>query len=193
MMTKDSDDRGWSVRVRLLHWLTVIVLAAQVVVAFGLMAGQDMAAMRWLPFHMSVGVTLLVIVVSRLVIRFVERAPVRPEPPWQRRAAGISHASLYIVLLLVIGTGWLAYAPMPLMRPAMLFGTLSMPTAPRFGLGSARDFASMHKVLVWTFLSLTMVHIAAAIFRTLVRGDGVMEAMSIGNRRDAVRTSHPKG
>jgi cytochrome b561 len=179
----DSDDRGWSVRIRLLHWLTVILLVAQVIVAFGFMAGRDMAAMRWLPFHMSVGISLLVIVVFRLVLRLVDRAPVRSEPPLQRRAAGVAHASLYILLLLALGTGWFAYAPMPLMRPAVLFGALPMPTAPRFGLGSARDFASIHKVVVWALLSLAMVHIAAAMSRALVRSDGVLEGMLVGKNR----------
>jgi len=177
----------WHFGIRLLHWLTVIALAAQIAIAFGPMRGPGMTMMNWLPLHMSIGVTILTIVVLRLCWRSFTQAPVRPTSRFLRFATAFFHVLLYVTILAVLITGWLGYRPMPFMPPARLFGTLPVPLAPSVGALSARGFAFVHQKLVWIMLGLIGVHVLAAMVHLGLLRDGVMRSMVFGRPETASR------
>lgn len=129
-MSENVRHPRWALGIRLLHWLTVLALAFQLVVAFGPMKGPGMATMNWLPVHMSAGVTILAIIVLRLGWRAFTKAPVQPISRSSQRARIAFHVSIYALILAVLITGWLGYRPMPFMPPARLFGDLPVPLAP---------------------------------------------------------------
>jgi cytochrome b561 len=149
MTARGEGKFAWSLGIRLLHWLTAALVGVQIAFAFALMGGSGMAKVLWLPFHVSVGVSIFSIIFVRLVWRVFERAPARPASPLVRRLAAFVHASLYLLILAVVLTGWLAYSPAPLMPPARLFSYMPLPTAPRFQAISPREFAMIHLTLVW--------------------------------------------
>ena len=175
----------WHFGIRLLHWLTVAALAAQIAIAFGPMRGPGMTMMNWLPLHMSIGVTILAIIVLRLCWRIFTRAPVRPTSRFMRSATAFFHMLLYGTILAVLVTGWLGYRPMPFMPPARLFGDLPMPLAPSVGALSARGFAFVHQKLVWILLGLAGVHVLAALTHFVLLRDGVMQSMVFGRSSTA--------
>ena len=177
----------WHFGIRLLHWLTVIALAAQIAIAFGPMRGPGMTMMNWLPLHMSIGVTILTIVVLRLCWRSFTQAPVRPTSRFLGFATAFFHVLLYVTILAVLITGWLGYRPMPFMPPARLFGTLPVPLAPSVGALSARGFAFVHQKLVWIMLGLIGVHVLAAMVHLGLLRDGVMRSMVFGRPETASR------
>jgi cytochrome b561 len=177
----------WHFGIRLLHWLTVIALAAQIAIAFGPMNGPGMATMNWLPLHMSIGVTILVAIVLRLCWRIFTRAPVRPTSRFMRFATTFFHVFLYVTILAVLITGWLGYRPMPFMPPARLFGNLPVPLAPSVGALSARGFAFVHQKLVWIMLGLVGVHVLAALVHFALLRDGVMRSMFFSRSNTASR------
>jgi len=177
----------WHFGIRLLHWLTVIALAAQIAIAFGPMRGPGMTMMNWLPLHMSIGVTILAIIVLRLCWRSFTQAPVRPTSRFLRFATAFFHVLLYVTILAVLITGWLGYRPMPFMPPARLFGTLPVPLAPSVGALSARGFAFVHQKLVWIMLGLIGVHVLAAMVHLGLLRDGVMRSMVFGRPETASR------
>ena len=177
----------WHFGIRLLHWLTVAALAAQIAIAFGPMRGPGMTMMNWLPLHMSIGVTILAIIVLRLCWRSFTQAPVRPTSRFLRFATAFFHVLLYVTILAVLITGWLGYRPMPFMPPARLFGTLPVPLAPSVGALSARGFAFVHQKLVWIMLGLIGVHVLAAMVHLGLLRDGVMRSMVFGRPETASR------
>ena len=179
-MAVTVSDQRWSLSVRLLHWLTVVALAAQLAVAFGPMAGPGMAPMNWLPLHMSIGVTVIAMILLRLFWRVFTKVPVRSLPRPVRFAGAIVHVCLYVTILAVLITGWLAYRPLPFMPPARLFGSLPLPLAPAVDGLSARSFAMLHARLVWILLGLVGVHVLAALAHAALLRDGVMRGMSFG-------------
>ncbi|RWB96358.1 MAG: cytochrome b [Mesorhizobium sp.] len=170
----------WSFGIRLFHWLTVLILAFQLVVAFGPMKGPGMASMNWLPAHMSAGVLILAIIVLRLGWRAVTKAPPQPYSRSWHRARTVFHMSIYALILAVLITGWLAYRPMPFMPPARLFGDVPVPIAPSVGPSSARAFAFIHAKLVWVLLGFIGIHIAAALVHLAWFRDDIMRGMSFG-------------
>ena len=179
-MAVNVSDQRWSLGVRLLHWLTVVALAAQLAVAFGPMAGSGMAPMNWLPLHMSIGVTVIAMIFLRIFWRIFDKAPVRPLPRYVRFAGALVHICLYATILAVLITGWLGYRPIPFMPPARLFGSLPVPLAPTVDGLSARSFAVLHARLVWILLGLAGIHVLAALAHVVLLRDGVMRGMSFG-------------
>ncbi|MGX5826336.1 cytochrome b [Mesorhizobium sp. 43Arga] len=177
----------WHFGIRLLHWLTVAALAAQIAIAFGPMRGPGMTMMNWLPLHMSIGVTILAIIVLRVCWRSFTQTPVRPTSRFVRFATAFFHVLLYVTILAVLITGWLGYRPMPFMPPARLFGTLPVPLAPSVGALSARGFAFVHQKLVWIMLGLVGIHVLAAMVHLVLLRDGVMRSMVIGRPKTASR------
>jgi cytochrome b561 len=189
-----SGKHRWSVGIRLLHWLTVIVLAAQITVAFSQMGGPGIATIRWLPFHMSLGVSILGVILIRVVWRAFEAAPTRRLSPRIQRLGSLVHVSLYVLILAVVITGWFAYRPVPLTPPAHLFGKLPAPMAPRIEGVSARDFALIHRSLVYAFLALVGTHIAAALVHVIILRDGILGAMLFSRQEpDALGTRPDDG
>ncbi|MFD1987393.1 cytochrome b [Mesorhizobium newzealandense] len=184
---RESPRLRWHFGVRLLHWLTVIALAAQITVAFGPMNRPGMAMMNWLPLHMSIGVTILAIIVLRLCWRIFTQPPVRQTSRSVRFATTFFHMLLYVMILAVLTTGWLGYRPMPFMPPARLFGSLPVPLAPSVGALSARGFAFVHAKLVWIMLGLVGVHTLAALVHFVLLRDGVMRTMVFGRQDIASR------
>ncbi|AOO82245.1 cytochrome b [Bosea vaviloviae] len=170
----------WSLVVRLLHWLTASLAVIQVALAFTVLSGPGMTTVRWLPVHMSLGSAILAIVLIRISWRAFENAPVRPLAPTVRMIGSVVHACLYLLILTVAVTGWLAYRPSPLMRPVLLFGSIPMPIAPRYPPISPRSFALVHYSLVWIFLGLVVVHVGAVLVHALVFRDGVLQGMLFG-------------
>lgn len=186
-MSKNVPHHRWALGVRLLHWLTVLALAFQLVVAFGPMKGPGMATMNWLPVHMSAGVTILAVIILRLGWRAFTKAPVQPTSRSSQRARTVLHMSIYALILAVLITGWLGYRPMPFMPPARLFGNLPLPLAPSVGALSARAFAFIHAKLVWMMLGFVGVHILGALVHFVLLRDGVMRSMFFSRSSTASR------
>lgn len=171
----------WPRGVRVLHWLTVLVLTFQIVVSFGPMTKPGMATMHWLPAHMSAGVLVLGIVIARLAWRAFSKAPYQRISRSSQLARTVFHMSLYALILAVLVTGWLGYRPMPFLPPARLFGALPVPLAPSTGPVSARAFVFIHTRLVWILLGFIGIHVAAALVHLAWFRDGVMRSMTFGS------------
>lgn len=184
---RESPRLYWHLGIRLLHWLTVVALAAQIAIAFGPMKGPGMATMNWLPLHMSIGVTIFAIIVLRLCWRIFTQPPVRQPSRFVRLATSFFHVFLYVMVLAILITGWLGYRPMPFMPPARLFGYLHLPLAPSVGGLSARAFAFVHAKLVWILVGFVGVHILGALVHFLVLRDGVMRSMFFSRSNMASR------
>ena len=182
MTGNDQEQHVWGLSIRILHWMTLVVVGAQVAMAFALMGGPGMATMLWLPLHMSLGVTILGIVLIRIILRAAGSAPARKVSPFVRQLSSFIHASLYAAILAVIITGWLAYRPTPFMPPARLFASFPMPIAPDLVGIQAREFAFTLRAIVWVFVVLIGVHTAAALMHSLVLRDGTLGGMLFGRK-----------
>ena len=118
-MTETAERTGYPPTTKVLHWLTVLVLAAQLVVGYSLDvdAGRDRVEDRLeeradratsgdepvLTTHVALGLSLLLLALVRLV-----RRRVVPLPPWaetlgegERRLAHRTEQVLYLTLVVM--------------------------------------------------------------------------------------------
>lgn len=159
----------WSVPLRLLHWVTVPLLAVQFAVSLLLMG--DGRSVPWLGFHISMGTVLVAVIGARLVCRLFDSGP-----HGRQIVVRLLQAMLYMVALGVSATGWLAYRPSPFAVRKVLFGYLDLPV-----LSSLRvaPWSFWHKWSVWLFLLLVAGHVGMAIYHACRPGDRTMAAMSL--------------
>lgn len=158
----------------LLHWLIAIGVVAQWRIAESAEhSASEEAGRQIMSNHFSLGVTLLVLVILRLVWRTVS-----PNPPlaahlatWERWLAKITHTIFYVLLIAMPLVGWLAMSKYG--RTVDVWGIFSMPRLPVAedpeGAGALFDF---HATAGKTLLIVTAVHILGTLKHTLIDKDG---------------------
>jgi cytochrome b561 len=160
---------------RAFHWLVALLVLGMI--PAGLIMIQE-GLPRSLQnglfiFHKNVGVVVLLLMLLRLGWRRLNPPPDLPEsvPGWQRRAAGLSHAGLYTLGILVPLAGYVRVRAGGF--PIEWLDALGVPPlVPRSEwLEGAAQTA--HYVLALTFAALIGLHVLAAIYHGLVRRDGV--------------------
>jgi len=166
---------GLSVR---LHWLTVLLIAFQLITAFLPHEGEE--AKSLLMLHRSAGVLTLAVVVFRLIWRgrFAHLPPFPASmPKFQQWAAKINEHALYAFLVLQPLTG-LADAVFH-GRPFVLFG-LQVPALMAMDKPLFQLSGEIHEFGARILMALIALHIGAALLHGLVLRDGVLQRMLPG-------------
>ena len=151
----------------MLHWLLAALLVFQF--ALGLRLEDTATALKFTAyqFHKSIGITILLLSLTRLALRLVLPRPAELGNGWQKLAARLTHWAFYGVMLLVPLSGWIIVSTAKLKMPTMLFGLVPWPNLPLPVLFN--DPAKLaHTVLAWALPALIALHVAAEIGRAHV-------------------------
>jgi cytochrome b561 len=164
---------------KVFHWLIVALLIAQYSIGWlmpdihrGMKPGVPMA------LHISVGVTIFVLIVLRFVWRLAH--PVAPESSlsgWQRLSSEAVHWLLYALVLATTVSGWLFASFRGWSVP--YFDLFPVPMlADNAAAGKAID--GLHQVFEWSLLVLIGLHVAAAFAHLFIYRDRIMQRMLPG-------------
>jgi len=187
MILGNSRDRYGAVAMTL-HWL----LAAAIL--FMLWLGLFMTSLedsdpRTFPLfqvHKSIGLTILILSVARLLWRLANPAPPPPahSPRWERIAARAVHALFYVLMIAVPLMGWATVSSAPLAVPTQWFGLFEWPHIPVLAdLPRAQkrliepSLAGTHGALAFSMLVLAGLHAAAALKHHFRDRDDVLKRM----------------
>lgn len=162
----------------LLHWITLLLIAATFSSAWARQGVEDGgAAARLLTLHRSLGVSIWVVTLLRILWR-IQFAAVPTLPPAipaaHYVAARANQLGLYALLILQPVTGLLQTLWRG--RPFGLFGA-TIPPIVRPDKDLSHLFHQVHEVSATILLILIGLHALAALFHGEVRRDGVMGAM----------------
>jgi cytochrome b561 len=168
----------FGVVARTLHWLTLVLLIGAFTLAVSMVNMPfSPRKLEFYSWHKWVGVTIFLVALLRLAWRFANPVPQPPDgtPHWQRRLAGLSHAALYAILLIMPVTGWIMSSALNL--PVVYLGLIHIPSP--FGVDRALGEAMkvVHLSLAVALLVLVSIHILAALYHHLVLRDDVMRRM----------------
>jgi cytochrome b561 len=161
-----------------LHWLTLVLLIGAFTLAISMVNMPfSPRKLEFYSWHKWVGVTIFLLVVLRLAWRLVDPPPPQPSdtPGWQRRLAGLSHTSLYAILIIMPVTGWIMSSALNL--PVVYLGLIHIPSP--FGVDRAlgETMKVVHLSLAIALLVLVAVHILAALYHQFVLRDDVLRRM----------------
>ena len=161
-----------------LHWLVALIILVQI--PFGWSLGEiptGTPARGWyVNLHKSVGITLGVVIVLRVLWRWFHPAPALPDwmPRWQRLGASASHVALYACMLIMPLTGYVASNFSK--WGVKYFNTFLLPP---WGVDDPRIYAffnGAHVATSYLFLALILAHAASAV-RHASRHDGILQRM----------------
>jgi len=162
------------------HWIIVVLIAIQLPLGWlmpdirhGMSPGSAMS------LHISIGSTILTLIVLRLLWRLTH--PVAPEgylPAWQRVSSELVHWLLYLVVLLTTLSGWFFESARG--WSISLYGVLPLPRLVEEGSQAGHTIGELHATLVWVLVTLVTIHILAAFVHLFVYKDRVMHRMLPG-------------
>jgi cytochrome b561 len=162
---------------KVFHWLVVALLAVQYPIGWlmpdihrGMKPGTAMT------FHVSFGMTILVLIVLRLAWRLTH--PVAPEstlPPWQRLSSEAVHWLLYALVLATTITGWLFASYRGWSMSLFFLAPMPMLASENAAAGKAID--GLHQAMEWSLLVVIGIHVAAALAHLFVYRDRIMQRM----------------
>ncbi|MGV3634511.1 MAG: cytochrome b [Pseudorhodoplanes sp.] len=177
MQIRNTTER-FGVVAKTLHWLTLVLLIGAFTLAVSMVNMPfSPRKLEFYSWHKWVGVTIFLVTLLRLGWRIVNPVPQPPDgtPLWQRRIAGLSHAALYTILLVMPITGWIMSSALNL--PVVYLGLVHIPSP--FGVDRAlgETMKAVHLSLAVALLVLVSIHILAALYHHLALRDDVLRRM----------------
>lgn len=192
MSVSNTELRYGSVAMTL-HWLIALALIANICIGLYMsdLPRFDPSKFQLIALHKSIGLTVLMLSVLRLIWRLVN--PVPPPPagmqPWLKFASRTMHAILYVLMVGIPLSGWLMISVGSMGHATPVFGLFGFPGAPYLsdlprsvGHPYHEFFETIHVYLAWTAIVLVPVHILAALYHHFLRGDDVLRRMLPGTK-----------
>jgi cytochrome b561 len=132
-------------------------------------------------FHISFGITILLLIVLRLVWRLTH--PVTPEsslPPWQRLSSEAVHWLLYVLVLATTVTGWLFASFRGWSVSYFYLLPMPMPMLSSGNEAAGKAIDGLHQAAEWALLVVIGIHVAAALAHLFIYRDRIMQRMLPG-------------
>lgn len=164
---------------RMLHWTIAVLIITNLVLGFG--RGMLPKGMMAMPIHKSIGITVLVLTVLRILWRLTHRPPPLPGamPVWERASATLVHWAFYALMIVLPLSGWIISSAGD--RPLNWFFLFDIPklavskTDGLYGLSH-----EAHELLPWLWIALIALHVGAALRHHFVLKDDVLRRMVRG-------------
>ena len=162
---------------KVFHWLVVALLLVQYLIGWlmpdihrGMKPGAGMT------FHISFGITILVLIVLRFAWRLTHQvAPESSLAPWQRLSAEAVHWILYVLVLATTVSGWLfaSYRGWGV----SLFYVFPLPMLAPENAAAGKAIDGLHQAAEWALLVFIVLHVAAALAHVFICRDRIMQRM----------------
>jgi cytochrome b561 len=175
-----------------LHWLIALLAIGNLCsgLAFAeFMSHDNPWRFTIIQTHKSIGLTILVLSVIRLLWRLVN--PVPPLPlemsPLLKFVARLTHYLFYFLIIAIPLAGWLLVSASPTGIRTMYFGLFPWPNLPFFNgltrpdrMHYVHTFAAAHSYMAFLTIALVVLHVAAALYHQYIRHDNVLRRMWYG-------------
>jgi len=169
----------------LFHWLVAALIVINIGLAWSLdnFDRHDPMHDQILTVHKSIGATILLLAVPRLVWRWMHPAPVLPEtmPRWKRIAARTDQVLLYAVLFVMPLSGLVDAGAFS--QPVHYFFLFDLPALTGHNEPLGHVAFAIHKASALILYGLLLLHAGAALHHHYVLKDGILRRMLPGHRR----------
>ncbi|NII09258.1 cytochrome b [Oleiagrimonas sp. C23AA] len=179
---RHSDRSTFHPLARLLHWLMAAAIIAMLLIGLGMVASVSARHDWLLAIHKPLGIAILLLAITRLVVRRRHPPPPLPAdlPRLQAWAAHASHWLLYALMLAMPLIGWAMLSAGG--YPVTLGAGLQLPAIAPTNTTLFAVLRAAHSVLAYALALTFLAHMGAALYHGLIRRDGVLASM-IGVRR----------
>ena len=169
---------SWGTIARSFHWFIALLIIAQFVI------GRIAEAMSLSPakldlfvWHKSIGLTILLLVLLRLIWRLADPPPAPPtsSPGWETKLAAGGHYLLYLLMFAVPLSGW--WISDASRVPFKAYFVMPMPDFVETNRAMQETAEGVHEGLVTALLVVALIHVAAALRHHFLLKDDVLRRM----------------
>ena len=184
-LTAVEETTAYAPLLRAIHWATAVLFIVAMLIGLycGLQAPGTSPRRELLEVHKSLGMTLLLLSVLRLMVRLATKAP--PEPASSgflvRLAARLNHWALYAILFAMPLTGYAFSSAGG--YSLKYFWTFSWPRLVGNDPAIAHAGEVSHDTLAFLVYAAVALHIAATIWHAAVLRDNTLARMWPGASR----------
>jgi cytochrome b561 len=180
-----NTDIAWGWPAKALHWLAALIIL--------LLLGHGWWMTHIAPRpdrlahyagHSALGFDLLVLMVLRLLWRWLNPVPADPvdAKAWERWAAHAAHIGLYVLIFVVSLTGWVTANTFRTPITRDVFNIPFPIIAGGIDRSTRNLFEESHMVLAYVLGVLVLVHVLAALRHHLSKRNDVLRRMTWGMR-----------
>jgi len=170
-----------------LHWAMAGLLVGMIFLGWN-MSDHEGREIEWLfQLHKSIGITLLLLTIARIIWRVMNPPPPLPEmKDWEARLSHFVHMAFYAVMILVPLGGWALASMAKVQVPTVLYETVSWPHLPVAALGAETKAGIypiaefLHSKSAYLIFALLALHVGGALKHEISEEDGVLKRMIPG-------------
>ena len=192
-MTIKNTDKSYGMIAKWLHWLTALLfLLSYICVYYRRWFTEEKTSENWtvLQLHLSIGVTIGVIFILRIVWKTINKTPqFESGTRLAHLAIHIGHYSLYAMIIIMVLTGYFGTGAnvdyfslfeITKFENTAVFKWLGLPFDE---LEKPMDY--IHKTILgsWLVWMLILGHVLAALYHTYIKKDQTLYKMMKGNNR----------
>ncbi|NYT25850.1 cytochrome b [Alcaligenaceae bacterium] len=172
-MIHDSKERYGGIS-RIFHWGMALLIGWQLLKFFDRIAdGEHWVGQTLVPWHVSIGSLLLLLVVLRIIWAARQRNDRPPQNPATARLVAIGHFLLYAGMVLMPVTG-----VMTMLGNGYGWTPFGVQLAARGdGIPWMASLGSLHSPIAWLLLIMIVGHVCIALAHHFVKKDGVLRRM----------------
>ncbi len=173
-----NTNKSFGVIAIAIHW--IVALAVFGLFGLGLYMVELTYYDTWykgsLDLHKSIGLTLLLLLIFRLVWRVLNVQPISESTVnWQKLSVSAVHFLLHLLPFALLLSGYLISTADE--RPIEVFGLLSVPALPPL-IDNQEDIAGLvHETLAWGLIVLAGLHALAALKHHFIDKDQTLNRM----------------
>ena len=172
---------GWVTRA--LHWIVALLVFGAL--AFGTWLAESEPSLAKIPYyaaHKTVGITILLLVLLRILWHLISPTPRLVEHGWQTIAARWTHRAFYVLLIAMPLAGYIASSATGI--DTVIFNTVTLPRIAPVSEPLAETWFEIHGTIGKIIIALVVLHVTGAV----IRRDGTLSRM-IRGRADGENAS----
>lgn len=169
---------------KFLHWIIALAVTFMFIIGFTMDGRAEPLKSQLYGYHEELGLTIMGLLIFRLYWRWQNPLPVLPPTiaSWERTASKLGHYLLYLLLFVMIASGWAkstssGYTP-------NFYGLFELPM-PFVPVNVAvKHFAKqVHVTTVWILLGVISLHVLAALNHHFIYKNEVLRRMLPSRKR----------
>ena len=170
----------------ILHWLIAALIIGMISLGLFMVElpkqselplGEESVRAFYFLLHKSLGMTVAILIVIRIVWRLTHKAPPLPDsvPKWQQKAAESVHWLFYYLMVAMPISGFMQsmYS-----KYATKFWGIELPRLVEANNSIREGYSQNHEILAFILIGLITIHIAAALKHRL-SGTEITDRMSL--------------
>jgi cytochrome b561 len=184
-MALRNDATHWGSLAKLFHWtIAVLIIGTSIFIlhvndTLPWFKSSPVIYLTYIHWHKAFGLIALVLILARLVWRWRNPVPrTAPLTPFEEKASHRTHIGLYILMLVVPVSGWIASSAFG--SGTKFWGLFTIPPIIPKMKALVGPAYWAHYIVAWTLLALVLFHIAAALYHHFSRKDAILRAMWFG-------------